>query len=282
MPGKKLWRRIALIAAIVLVVVLVAVYFSIDAIIRSQVVKATQAATGQTTHLAAARLHLLGGSLALDGLTIANPKDFQAPQFVDLQNVTVTVQPGSLLSNIVQVPSIDITGLHIVIEQNTINNNLQQILSAVQKARQATAAGGSTPSSAGKQLSIGRVLLHNTVVSFRMEAVPGLKGGDIDIKLPELTMDHPTNPDGRPLRIADLLGQVLAQSYTAAINDPRVPKQVRDVFNTLNTTLGKDLPDLLQNVGKSGGKDIGNIIQGVGQGIGGLLDQNKKDTTPAK
>jgi uncharacterized protein involved in outer membrane biogenesis len=277
MLRKWIVRGAAFLIALI-IIALVIVYFSLNGIIRSRVQSATADATGQPTTLQSAQLGLFSGTLGLKNLQIHNPQNFGATDFVALQNIDLTMHTGSLLSDTVVLPTITLHGLHISLIQDGLSNNLQEVLAKVQQVRKKNAADGEA-GGAGKKLDVGQVRLVDTVLTLSLKNVPGADPQTFEVPIKELVLNHPTNPDGRALRIADLIGQVLAATTDAALKDPRIPAQVRTVLDGL-TKLG--LPEMLQGLqnGKVSGSDVGNLING----IGGLIDQHKKKptTTPAQ
>jgi hypothetical protein len=280
MAKKKLIFRIVAGVVALLVILLVAAYFSIDGIIRSRVESTTTAATGQTTTLAGANLGIFSGTLVLNGLAVSNPPEFGPSNFLELKDGNIGVQVGSLLSDTLQVPTITLDGLHITLAQSGLTNNLQEVLQQVQAARAQAAGGGTAPAAAGRKLEIGRITLHDTVITLRMQGLPGVSGGDLTVPIKEMVLEHPTNPDGRAMRLADVLAQVLLATSQAALNDPRVPEQFRKVLGGLSA-LGSDLPQMLQGLGQ--GKLDGQGASQLLQGIGGMFDQTKKaEPVPAK
>ena len=80
--------RKSLVYVILLALVLIAaVWFSIDGILRSQIQSRATAALGTKTTLADAQLSILGGSLALTGLTVDNLKGYTAPPAIATADV---------------------------------------------------------------------------------------------------------------------------------------------------------------------------------------------------
>jgi len=94
-------------------------------------------------------------------------------------------------------------------------------------------------------------------------------------------MKDPTNPDGRPMKIADLMTKVLLHVAQQIVDDPRIPGNIKDCMKNvdalvkgLDKDLKKDLKSVqdlgkgLQNIGKDGGKslqDAGKSLQDAGK-----------------
>jgi len=275
---KRFLKRAVLVVLVLIVIGLVVLYLSINGLIRSGVQTVATGAVGEPTTLDSANLALFSKNLTLSGLTIANPKDFSAPQFLTLGSVSVSVQPSSLMGDTVVVEDIVIDNLHVTIEQNSLKNNLKQILDQVQKQTAATAAApesGST-SSGGKKLKIGSIKLTNTQVTIKTSGIPGVKDTEGTAKVKEMSITDPTNPDGRPMKIADLIGKVLVQVVQAASED------TGGTFgDALKSTTGfLQGSDLSKQFGQ-GAKSLGGVLDkglgGAAKGLEGLF--NKKPTT---
>jgi hypothetical protein len=248
--------RVVLGLVVLVIVVLVIVYFSIDGIIKSKVVAASKGSTGQETALDSAHLQL-GGVLTLSGLSIHNPEGFKGGEFVVAPKTVITVQPSSLMSDTVQVDTIDIDGLTLTLQQEGLKNNLGEILAYTQK--QSADAGGKTGSGeAGKskQLAIGKVRLTNVKV------VASGFGVNQTLDLGTIEMDHPTNPDGRLMKVADLLAKILERVATQVAANPQMPEALKKNLGEV-TKFIPQAGDLLKNPGAAATqlKGIGDLLK---------------------
>ncbi len=120
---KKLRKALVYVILLVLVLI-VAVWFSMDGILRSEIQSRATAALGTKTTLAGVHLSILGGSLTLSGLTVDNLKGYTAPHLLTMQSCGATVNLHSLLTNTVVIKLITIEGLHISVDQSGLSNNL--------------------------------------------------------------------------------------------------------------------------------------------------------------
>ncbi len=276
-PKKRSWGRLILrivaVLVVLLVVLCVCLYFARNALVRRGVEFGGNYATNQTTTLDSANLGLASGTLELSGLDIANPAGYTPnSHLLIMKDCKVSVDTGSLLTNTVTIPDITIDGLEITLEQNGLNNNLADIL-AILKTKTASAGGSTAPTAPGKQLSIKVIHLTNTIVHLK----PIAGGPTVTLHLGNIDIADPTNPDGRPMKIANVVGNVLVNVATSIANDPQLPAafknslgQATKAINELTKNLGKGisgLPGGLNNAGKTVGKNINDI----GKGLGGLL-----------
>jgi hypothetical protein len=260
------------VLVILLVIALAAVYFLRNTFVRSGVIYGGQYATDQTTALDAAELSVFGGNLDLSSLKIANPSkgSYKEPEFLTMKNCAVQVDAGTLLSNTIVVDNIHISGLEIFLEQNGAKNNLAEIMDIIKKktsAADAAPAGSSAaPQSPGRNLKINHLVLANTKVHLR-----GIISMDLD--LGPIQIDDPTNPDGRPMKIADLIGKILLNVAQQIVNNPQLPgdfknglKDVSKLVDGLKGNLDKGLKDMTKNMGDLG-KDPGKNLQDASKGL---------------
>lgn len=285
-----IWSFVGLVIAVLIAAVVV--WFSIDGLIRSKVESTATTAVGQKVTLSSVNLSPFAGKLAMGDMVIANPHGFSDPAFVKMGACKIHVETMSLLSSTVQVPTIDINGLQVYIQQQGLSNNLAAISKAIHK-NTAAATPVSTPShpatsapgnaapqasakSRGKAMHVGVVTLTNTVAQISLSGVPGMKPRTITLKLPVLTMHDPTNANGRALRMADLMGQIIQAVAVQVSQDPQVPSVVRIGAKAALGLSGNNLSgaaSALTHLGTHlGVKHIGaakNIVQGVGNLLNG-------------
>lgn len=278
----KKWLRRGLLAAVALILLVVVIlYFTIDGIIRSRVETLTAESVGQKTTLGGAHLAVFSNQLSLSDMAIANPEGFDQKQFLSFGKVTVTVQPRSLMTDTVQIDDITIDGLHLVLEQSGPRNNMNEILTAVQKQRTQNQAGASDAQA--KQLNIGKVVLTNTKFTIRLAPVPGQPAPEVTATLPQLEIVEPTNPDGRLMKFADLTGKILVELAAAAAKDPQLPASVRNAFADTRQLLDKSVKGLMTELEK-GGKDLGKALdqtgkdlEKVGKGLEGIFKKKEEN-----
>ncbi len=245
---KKLRKALVYIILLILVLI-VAVWFSIDGILRSQIQSRATAALGTQTTLAHANLSIFGGSLALSGLTVDNLKGYPDPHLLTMQSCKAQVSLHSLLTNTVVIKLINITGLHISMDQNGLSNNLMAEINHLNNQQSSAATPTPTKGSGGKALAITQVVLHNTVVRMDASLLPGQKGVPIVITIPQMVLNQPTNPHGRPLRLAGLMEQILVQVAKSVANNPAIPAPVRATLGTATAIIGSGAGTLIHGTG---------------------------------
>jgi hypothetical protein len=275
----RLLLRLCGILVVLVIVLLLGVYFARNYIVRVGVQQGGQYATAQTTTLLGADLNVFGGSLNLSQLLIANPTSagFKEPTFLTMKSCDVLVDPGSLATKTIVVDKIMIDGLELTLEQQGAKNNLAVLLDIMKQKSAAASPRGTAsapapkstaPESPGTALKINEILLTNTKVHLRGLVPTELKLGNIRIK-------EPTNPDGRPMKIADVMVTVLLNISQGIVGSPELPKEFKDGLGSVSQFVDSLK---LGDVGKQAGQAVqgvtsqaGNAIDDLGKGLGGLI-----------
>ena len=264
---KKLRKALVYVMLLVLVLV-VAVWFSIDGILRSQIQSRATAALGTQTTLADANLNILGGSLTLQGMTVNNLKGYPAPHLLTMQSCKAQVSLHSLLTKTVVIKLITVTGLYISMDQNGLSNNLMAEINHLNNQQSSAATATPTKGSGGKDLAVTQVVLLNTVVHLDATLLPGQKGVPIVITIPRMVLNQPTNPNGRPLRLAGLMEQILVQVARSLANNPAIPAPVRATLDAVTTFIGTGAGTLIHGAGAA--------VTGAVNSLGHLFGAGKK------
>lgn len=261
----KLVHKILIFAALLIIIVVVVGLFSVDGLIRQAVQSEATTALGCQSHLADASLSLFAGKLGLAGLTIANPPGYNQAGLLRMKSCHIAVSVHSLLGHTVKIKTIRVDGLHVNIDQNGLSNNVQKVLHYIQQHEQPAAGAGKPAASGGKQLQIDQVILTHLTVHVAVTDLPGV-APSITIPLQEITMNQPTNPHGRPLRMADLVRQILVQVVGQAMRSSKMPPAVHQSLGAVE--------NLLQTSGSLLKNDVGKLMGGLNSSLNKLF-QNK-------
>jgi len=286
--------RFVLLLVFLVILGVAGAYVMRNSLVRAGVERGGTYATDLKTSLNAADLALFQGSLTLNDLNIANLQGYKAPDFLTMKSCSVKIsKPTSVLSDTVEIDRIAIDGLDVTLEQNGVRSNLSDIMDAINKKTAST--GNSSNTSPGKKLKIGELSLTHLKVHVRAAPLPNL-----DLDLGDISMKDPTNPDGRPMKIADLIGKVLLHLSEQIVDNPAIPAQLKDTMKNVQAIVGnlqgeltKDLGGIsglatqnFQNLGKNL-PDVGKNLQNVGsdlqknlKGLPDVFGGNKNTTQP--
>lgn len=261
----KKWTLGSLAGLMILVVVaIIAIGLSLDNAIKRGVETFGPEITKVDVKLARVRISLLSGSGSMGGLVIGNPEGYQSPHAISVGSSSVTISPGSLLSDKVVVKSIRVESPEISLEIGPGGSNLQRIH---ENLGSGASAGSSTskPSDQtkpGKKLQVDEVVITGGKITL---AAATLGGKLTEAPLPEIRLTNlGTGPEG--ITVADLGTQVLSAVTEGAIK----------VSGTALTKAGKDAMD---NASKGAtdalNKTAGDAAGKAAKSIGGLLNKKK-------
>jgi uncharacterized protein involved in outer membrane biogenesis len=177
---KKTGKRLA-IAALVLVVLIVGVFIvaivSINSIAKAGIEKGGTYALGVPTTVGSVSIGLTSGQASLSDLNVANPAGFKADHFLKLGKGEVAVTLGSLLKNVVEIPTLTLENTDVRLERTGDGGNYQTILDNLKKATGGDKPSGPTPPSGDeKKFVINHLVIRNTHVEANMLGAGGKVG----------------------------------------------------------------------------------------------------------
>jgi hypothetical protein len=263
-----------------IVIAVVALFLSVDGIIRNQVQVRASAALGVPTLLQNASLNIFGGSLTLNGLAVTNPPGYQGRYLLTMGTGEVTVDTGSLLKNTIQIPEIYLNDIHITLDQSGLTSNLTDVLANAHKysmagsASSQPAGGGpkaAAPSAGGKRLAIGEIVIPNCSVTLRLALAKGTDGAGVTFQLHKIVIKKPLDPEGRPLRLADLTTVILSQIAVQIARNSHLPQTLSAALKGSSNLILHSLGQALQGgstatkpIGKAFGNALNNLFHNGG------------------
>lgn len=253
MTMKKLLIRLLIALVVVVVIVVVAIGSFLDGAIKKGVESIGPQVTKVDVKLDGVSLSLLSGSGKIKGFVLGNPQGYQTPHAISVGSTSVSVSPGSLLSDKILVRSIRVEAPEITFEGTLHGNNLTKILDNVNGAAASPEASGDKNApkgnKAGKKFQVDDFLMTGAKVNVSMV---GMGGKSVPVVLPDI---HFTNlgqgPDG--ITAADLTQRVLQEVVASAT------KAVAGYA----TEIGKGATDLTREAGKNATESVGKATKGV-------------------
>ena len=255
---KKLLIRLLIALVVVVIIVVVAIGLFLDSAIKKGVETIGPQVTKVDVKLDGVSLSLLSGSGKIKGFVLGNPQGYQTPHAISVGSTSVSVSPGSLLSDKIVVRSIRVEAPEITVEGTLHGNNLTKILDNVNGA----AANGGTDKSApkgdkdkaGKKIQVDDFLMTGAKVNV---SIVGLGGKSVPIAIPDI---HFTNLGQGP-------GGITAAELTQRVLQEVVAKATK-ALEGYAAEIGKGATDLTK-----GGK---NATESVGKATKGVTDLFKK------
>ena len=280
-------RKFLRLVVVLVLLVLVAggvLWYYIDAIAKTGVEQGATYALGVPTTLGSADVGLLGGTLRLNDLTVANPAGFKTPHLLAVRQFDLAVVTNTLMQDTIQINRFELDGVDLHIEQKAGATNMDRVLEHIK-----TKAGGGEPGepdeaeSGGKKVVVDRIVVRN--VTAHVQVLP--IGGDattLDVEVPEIILEDVASDDAQGVAVAELTRRLLPAILTAVITKGRgtIPDVDLDRLagNVGDTTraLGEKARGLVEQVGKDAGGLMDKIFKPT-KGEGGLLDDLLKPKT---
>lgn len=251
---------IALLPIIAVAVLLVVLgWIWIDSLAERSVERGATYALDVPTTLDSADVHLMGGGVELSGLEVSNPEGFQAPHFLKLGSTNLDVSIGSLTSDVIEVPSLVLSGIDLRLERSARGSNYKVLLDNLARFEKGEKA---EPSPEGKRFVIRTLTIRDVTV--HVDAVP-IEGAIGEFASAEVSVSEVVLRDvgsaGEPMSIPDLTALILKTILASAVDvgGGVLPGDVLD-------ELGGQLASMLD----LGAMGVGEI-QGLGQQAADLL-----------
>ena len=223
-------------------------------------------ATQTTTTVDTVEIGLTDGSFAMNGFNINNPDGFDTAHFLKLNSTAVTLDPASILSDTISVPTVTFDGLDVILDKGQDPSNYNAILAALQrfesgeKAPQEPAPSGKP----AKTVAIDSLILKD--INIHLANMPGIGfvAGDIAINIPQIELQDIGKDD--PMSIPEIVNLVVKTVITAAVESGGgiIPN---DILGELGNGLGA-----LTSLGDMGITAIGGAGEIVGEQMGAVLE----------
>ncbi len=182
-------RRLAMFGAVICVLIVagvIALYFSLNSIIRSAVETYGPQATKSEVRLGGVNVSPLSGNAQLSDLFVGNPKGFKTPSAFKLGGIHVALEVSSLMSDKVVIYDIIITSPEITYELGPGGSNLKALQKNVEEFTGGGGgkdAGAGQPKGDGKKVTIDRLRVQNAKLIVRAgDQVTTVELSDIEIR----------------------------------------------------------------------------------------------------
>ena len=259
-----------------LVVVVAGAWLMIDSLAKQAVQQGGEYALGVPTTVDSLSLSLVGGSLQMNTLNVANPEGYKSDHLMRTGKFHIAVQPGSVLTGTVRIPTFELDGLDMIIEPKGLKNNISQIMDHVKKMsgsgtsaqpqQQPQGKGG------GKKVVIDRLVIRN-VVAHVILLVPGVQ--PLTVNVP--TIELKNLGSDKPINVAELIGQLMPAILAAVLEQGKgiIPADLlaglqADVAGTV-AALGGQAAQLVQQAGAAAAAQVGSALQQVSKVVPGAV-----------
>ncbi len=281
-------KKLAILAGalvVVLVAIVAIVFMSIDSIAKAAIERGSTYALGVQTTLASADIGILSGEFAMSGLDVANPEGFESDHFLRLDEGFLAVSLGSLRQDIVEVPTLALTGIDVNLEKRGGKANYKIITDNLKRFESADAGDGDGQADAvkpGKKFVVHEIIIRD--VNVTVDLVPA--GGAmtrLEVPIEEVRM---TNVGSESMTTAELTNRIIKMILAAIVsNGAQLPADLvndlggalaglGDIGNMTVTETGQVVGKVIEGLGADG-NEVGKAIGDAVEGLGGLFGEKK-------
>ena len=275
----KLFIKLVIALVVLLVIGLVALYLSLDSIVKKTVeVEGTQQ-LHVTTTLDSVSLGLTKGTVDLKGFSLGSPAGFTAPKMMSVGELNVNSGGiSNLRSKPVHIISIDVETPVLVVEQQGEKLNFKAMMDGLPSSPDKT----STPASQSDQTKYVIDSLKVNGGQVQMDLSLAMVKKKFDVNLPGFTMANIGNEDGKMQGVAmkDVVTAVLTQMVDNATKSAGLPVDAK-------TLMSGNLAGVKEKLTGAAQQQLSKYVPGqVGNALNGLLGQpatgGGQATDPAK
>lgn len=281
MAKGKVKKIIVVVLAVLLVLILAAVLaFKLygDQLIRTGVIAGAQKALQVDVRLEGVGLKLLAGEASLTNLEIDNPEGYNNPTFLKLGHAYVDLGVSTLLSDTVEIETVQLEDINLVIEQKGMTNNLKDILNNLPETEPSEPETKPAKEGAGKNLRIKVLEIKNVQVEAKLLPIPGRAD---QVKLPPINIRLENIGTAEKVDMAGLIKKIITE-ISKGIADKGKDLLPTDMLNSLGDELKKQGVQLLQTGQEAGQqllegtKDIGKGATDAIKGIGDIFKKKEE------
>lgn len=229
------------------------VYFYANTLIKRAIEVQGSKITGSTVTLASSNVELFSGKGTLKGLQISNPDGFVSDYAFYMDEVSIAMQPKTLLENTIIIDKILVNLPRISYEINTAGNNISVLQNRIAKN---TSSGGGSAGAEKSKKPAKKILIKDLL----------LKGGTVNVVLNSFgsaTKQEVALPDIHLTNISSD-GEGVSSEKLAVLIMAAVQKNLLKV--NLNN-LGRNIEDL----GKGAGDGIKKTLDDADKSIRNFL-----------
>jgi hypothetical protein len=247
-----LWIIAAVIIGIPILLILV-VLLRLDSIVRTGIQIGGTSALGVETRLQSANVSLLGRSITLRGLDVANPKGFKSPSFVKADLISVSAEVGVLRKKEIHLYLVTLDAPEITYEVAKPKSNLATLMDNLKGNEQAPKPAGEKGEPV--KLKIDRLTLSNAKVHVLV------MGNPLDVSLGTVVINNLDDGHGNAIPTDQVLSAVLAKLAGSITDEVKgLPNRVaKDILPGLKKE-ASDLPANLKKTGEGLGAEIKKLF----------------------
>lgn len=212
----KRWIRLAALAAVGLLVVLLVLEFYLGRIVKVAIETVGPHLTGTPVTVEGVDISPRIGSGTLRGLVVGNPAPYKDPHALRLGEVHVRLDPSSLRSNTVVVRSIVVTDAEVAFEGGPVRSNISTLLDTLnQSAGRESGKSSHAKDAPGRRVRVDEFVISRMRVRARLH-IAGIASPAATLTLPEIRMEGLGGKrDG--ITLAELGRDILHEVYSRVL-----------------------------------------------------------------
>ena len=250
---KKLLIVLAMLFVVILAAVVILPLVYLDPLVVAGVARVGPAVAKVDTKLDSASISLLSGRGTLKGFFMGNPPGYQSPFSMKAGEITMAIQPKSLLADKVVVEEFHVFNPEIAMEGGLTDNNFTRIMANVQAftgTNQTTADDSST-----KKLQVNSIVISGAKVT----ATTVLAGGKpLTLTLPDIKLSNlGTGPEG--ITAAELSAAIFKE-----LSDKTLGSLRENALKLGAAAVTTALDQAGDEARKAAGKAVGDATKGLG------------------
>lgn len=266
----KLILSIITVLAVLAIVGVVAVALLADRAVKAAVESGGAKTLKVPVAVGEADASILGGSIGLENLAVANPEGYTGPSLLTLKTVNVAADTGTLFSDQVVIKTMTLDQMDVFVEQKGLKNNLYEVIEPLRQPRE--------PS--GKSLVIDSLTISNILVHISLPSLPGQEAQTVDVRVAPITMTELGRNErmDTPILISKVLLAV-AQGIADQTGDILPKETLSDISGVLDKAV--DIGRILFGDKKTDGQteqktDNGGAGKTITEGLKDILGGKKK------
>lgn len=259
-------KKILIGVGVLVVIVAVAVFVllgNLNGIVKAAVEKIGSDLTQTEVTLNDVNIEKTSGKGVLRGFRVTNPAGFSDADAFKFDEVSVTIDAASILSDPVIIKEIVVVGPQVVYEFGDRGTNLDRLNENVQSQ---TGAGGGSSGSDGPKFIIEHLYLRDGTVAVQAP----LLEEKISVPLPtvHLTDIGKAGRGATPGDIADQTMEAILAGASRAVSSANIDI---DALSRSAGTAAKDAQKALEKAGSDAADGAGDAIDSAGDAVKGIL-----------
>lgn len=263
---------VALLAILILASAVGFIY--IDRLAEVGIEKGGTKALGVPVTLGEADVRVLGGKFAMQGLSIANPRGYENPNFLNLFQGSVSVDLGSLREEIIELPRLELTGIDVNLERRSGSSNYSVIIQNLRRLE--TGDRRNAKRFIVREIDIRDIYVHVDLLPQAGEMARA------DLAIDRITLTNIGSGRGRGVKLAELTA-VLMQAILEAVAQSGEGLVPVEVLSDLRRNLSQ--LESLREVGIGLSDEVGEALEDLGakgtdalKGLGEAAQKKKGGT----